>query len=160
MEGLTSLTVEIVVSKDVWISKKISGNKFWVLAWLFTKLYGSKLERVKKTPHVTTSFQSPCGIELSQTSEAWGVLVLRKETCILAPPQHKVCTIMKNVWRENCLVVSTSIFWSLFNPIPHRHGPLWPMLPKICLPCRGPVRGVSGVSIDTPRILEISRAEP
>ena len=50
MDSRTSLTVEIVVSKDVWISKKLSGNKFWVLAWLFIELKGSKLERVKKTP--------------------------------------------------------------------------------------------------------------
>ena len=65
MDSQTSLTVEIVVSKDVWISKKLSGNKFWVLAWLFIELYGSKLEQVKKTPpHVTTSFQSPFGIGL------------------------------------------------------------------------------------------------
>ena len=50
MEGQTSLTVEIVVPKDVWISKILSGYKFLMVAWLFTELYGWKVEQIKKTP--------------------------------------------------------------------------------------------------------------
>ena len=68
MEGQTSLTVEIVVPKDVWISKILSGNNFLIVAWLFTEFYGWKVEQVKKTPQVTTSFQSPGGIGLKCSS--------------------------------------------------------------------------------------------
>ena len=65
MEGQTSLTVEIVLPRDVWISKILSGHKFLMVAWLFTELYGWKVTRVRKTPlQVTMSFQSPGGIRL------------------------------------------------------------------------------------------------
>ena len=50
MEGQTSLIVEIVVPKDVWISEILSGNKILMVAWLFIKLDGWKVGQVKKTP--------------------------------------------------------------------------------------------------------------
>ena len=70
MKGQTSLTVKIVVSKDVWISKKIIceqvlgvGMTFHCAIWLKTRA-GQK----EPSPQVTTSFQSPGGIGFKENS--------------------------------------------------------------------------------------------
>ena len=45
------------------------------------------------------------------------------------------CANLMTIWELKLLALLKVRVSTLLNPILHRHRPLWPMIPKICLPC-------------------------